>query len=105
LGEGQERREARYSERVGLGGVRVECVCSQYHGADLVYCYALSSTKIRHALRVLSKKNIFPLLPSLFFSLVYFTLFVVSSSETSMEQQHQTRTIGGVLQFSSLSFP
>jgi hypothetical protein len=36
MGEGQERREARYSERVGLGGGRVACVCSQHLGAVLV---------------------------------------------------------------------
>jgi hypothetical protein len=56
VGEGQERREARYSERVDPegGGVFVR---SQYLGADLIICYAFSSIKIRHVLRVLSKKK------------------------------------------------
>jgi hypothetical protein len=58
VGEGQERREARYSERVGLGGGRVACVCSQHLGAVLVLYYAFSSIKIRHALRVFSKKKL-----------------------------------------------
>jgi hypothetical protein len=55
--EGQEWREARYSEGVGLGGGQVACVCSQHHGVFLVFCYALSSIKIKARFaRALEKK-------------------------------------------------
>jgi hypothetical protein len=56
MGEGQERREARYSERVDLGGGRW-CVCVSALLCFLVNLFTSSSIKIRHVFCVLSIKE------------------------------------------------
>jgi hypothetical protein len=56
LGEGQERREIRYSKRVGIGG-ESWCACVSAIVCFLVIFCDSSSIKIRHVFRVLSKKR------------------------------------------------